>query len=110
MIEPCPGLAREIGELYNAYKDNPGFTPVMLLDVLNESQRIQARGFEVKASHLLAEFINLWRIDENTRWAIYDYDMCELGRSTYPDKAECLDTIDGYQQADNLIPVRFQVR
>jgi hypothetical protein len=108
MIEPCPGLSREIGELYNAFKDNPGVTPVVLLDVLNEPQRVQARGFEVRASHLLAEFIGLWRTDENTRWAVYDYDMELLGGEVFRDKDACVETIEGYQQADNLMPVRFQ--
>jgi hypothetical protein len=108
MIERSPGLLAEIGQLYKALENIELLSASDVLRSLNEPHRVQRRGFEVTARQLLAELICLWRIDDNTRWAIYDYDMELLGGKVFKDKDACVETIEGYQQADNLMPVRFQ--
>ena len=106
---PPVGLHAEIVEVF----ENGGERPANeLMAMLNTPARIQRRGFPVRAGHLLAVVIDTWRIDEDTRFFVYDFDNESLvttagSGGVYTDPREAAALAD--EGGDNCLVKRFQL-
>lgn len=99
------GLYAEITEVYKNSGERPASE---LMAMLNSPGRIQTRGFPVTQDHLLAVIISNWRIDDDTRFFIYDTDGCEIAsRDIYKDPHDA--AADAGLQSNDCIVKRFQL-
>lgn len=105
MIEAHPGLRDEIIEIFTANRDQ---TADVLLATLNGPARIQQRGFRVVAEQLLAVIIDTWRINDKSRFLLYDIDAERIAFGDLFFTQEQA-TAEADQRGDDVIVLRFDV-
>lgn len=75
---PPVGLHDEIVEVYREGGERPANE---LLAMLNTPGRIQRRGFPATIEQFLAVIIDTWRVDDDTRFFVYNVDLDEIAYS-----------------------------
>ena len=104
VIEAHPGLRDEVIEIYQAMEGAKAHDIVV---ALNTPARVQQRGFQVRPEHLVAVLIDAWRIDDKSRFILYDFDEeLVLGPEVYKDQQDA--SIDA-DMHNNVAVLRIQV-
>ena len=100
------GLHDEIIEVYREGGERPANE---LLAMLNTPGRIQRRGFPATIEHMLAIIISTWRINDDSRFIVYDFERKRIsGNEVYASYDQAFDSAIA-AIGDDCIVVRFQI-